>query len=330
MTSASELNRLLLFCGHSEVANFLNGSPLNRHLYKHFLRLLPQHQMVVPMVSLFNEIYYQVVRTSYDATPGVDIRNRYFRDTEAQLQSQTAAQLVYAVIWVLLRIKPTLSFGEECFQAQLQPLIPPSGFSDFASQLYEEFRALGMEAPSRFPTITCPLDGLPTLVERVERDPDVPNLVKIFLKSDDHEANLRNWKAYSEAWIAVTGHFSHAAIERLVRLYVRFSDQVRLVEMIQDACPREDLLTHTCYFTELCTRISSGVFAAETEKTEEQEKKYVKVQKQDSEVNVEVPQTTSPLSINITIPTAQQVNINPQRVINRAVEEESNNPEKTI
>lgn len=326
MTSASELNRLLLFCGHSEVADFLNGSPLNRHLYKHFLRLLPQHQIEVPMVSLFNEIYYQVVRTSYDATPGVDITNRYFRDSEAQLQSQTAAQLVYAVIWALLRIKPSLTFGEECFQTQLQPLIQTNGFSNFVNQLYEEFRALGIEAPSRFPTITCPIDGLPTLVEREERDPDVPNLVKIFLKSDDHEANLRNWRAYSEAWITVTGHFSHAAIERLTRLYARFSDQVRLVEMIQDACPREDLLTHTCYFTELCARISSGVFAAETEKAEEHEKKKVQVQKQDNEVNVEVPQTTSPLSINITIPTAQQVNINPQRVINWAVETDENGP----
>ena len=324
MTSASELNRLLLFCGHSEVADFLNGSPLNRHLYKHFLRLLPQHQIEVPMVSLFNEIYYQAVRTSYDATPGVDITNRYFRDSEAQLQSQTAAQLVYVVVWVMLRIKPTLTFGEECFLAQLQPFIQTSGFYDFASQLYEEFFALGIEAQNRFPTITCPIDGLPSLVEREERDPDVPNLVKIFLKSDDHEANLHNWKAYSEAWITITGHFSHAAIERLVQLYVRFSDQVRLVEMIQDACPREDLLTHSCYFTELCARISSGEFAAETEKTEEQEKKMVQVQKQDKEVNVEVPQTTSPLSINITIPTAQQVNINPQRVINRAQEDEEN------
>ena len=43
--TASELNRLLLFCGHSEVADFLNDSPLNRHLYKHFLRLMPLHQI---------------------------------------------------------------------------------------------------------------------------------------------------------------------------------------------------------------------------------------------------------------------------------------------
>lgn len=324
MTNASELNRLLLFCGHDEVADFLNGSPLNRHLYKHFLRLLPQHQIETPIVSLFNEIYYQAVRTSYDATPGVDIGSRYLRETEAQLQSQTAAQLVYAVLWVLLCNKPTLTFGEECFLSQLQPFIPTNGFSDFATQLNEELRSLGIETPSSFPTITCPVDGLPTLVDREEQDPDVPNLVKIFLKSDDHEANLRNWQAYSKAWIAVTGRFSHAAIERLVRLYDRFADQRRLVEMIQDACPREDLHIHTCYFTELCARISSGQFAAETMAATEQQNKNIKVAKQDNEVNVEVPQATSPLSINITIPTAQQVNINPQRVLNRALEKDEN------
>lgn len=324
MTSASELNRLLLFCGHCEVADYLNGNPLNCHLYKHFLCLLPKYQIEVPMVDLFNEIYYQTVRTSYDATPGVDIGIRYLHETEVRLQSQTAAQLVYAVVWVLLRIKPTLTFEEECFQMQLQPFIPTNVFSDFTSQLYEEFRSLGIVAPSKFPTITCPIDGLPTLVDREERDPDVPNLVKIFLKSDDNEANLRNWHSLSEAWIAVTGRFSHVAIERLVRLYDNVSDQHCLVEMIQRACPREDLLNHICYLTELCARISSGQFAAETNEIEKQENKRVQVVKQNNDVNVEVPQTASPLSINITIPTAQQVNINPQRVVNRALEDENN------
>ena len=68
-----------------------------------------------------------------------------------------------------------------------------------------------------------------------------------------------------------------------------------------------------------------GQFTAKNFQTGEKEKKKVKVQKQDNEVNVEVPQASSPLSINITIPTAQQVNINPQRVINRVEGENDSN-----
>jgi hypothetical protein len=165
---------------------------------------------------------------------------------------------------------------------------------------------------------------LPTLVLREEQDPDFPNLVKIFLKSDDHEANLRNWQAYSDAWIAVTGRFSHAAIERLVCLYDNPNDQCRLVGMIQDACPREDLNNHTRFFVELTHRISTGRFVSEVVAESEAEGK-VKVLKDENNVNLEVPQATSPLSINITIPTAQQVNINPQRVINRSAGEDDNN-----
>ena len=317
--TASELNRLLLFCGHSEVADFLNDSPLNRHLYKHFLRLMPLHQIEAPLVSLFNEIYYQAVRIDYDTTPGVEIGSRYLRDSEAQLHSQPVTQLVYAVIWALLKNKPALTFNEECFLSQLAPYIPNSDFNDCAKQLSEEIKANRIAVPNCFPTVTCPVDGLPTFAARKERDNDVPNLVKIFLKSDDYDAELRNWQAYSEAWMEVTGRFSHAAIERLVALYTTPVDRLRLVEMIQDACPREALNTHTRYFAELASRIRTGNLV--TKATEEK----VRIAKQNNEVNVEVPKSTSPLSINITIPTAQQVNINPQRVINRAQAEDETN-----
>ena len=318
MTS-SELNRLLLFCGYSEVADFLNDNPLNRHLHKHFLRLMPLHQIEVPVVCLFNEIYYQAVRIDYDATPGVDIGSRYLRDSETQLHTQPATQLVYAVIWALLNNKPTLSFNEECFLSQLTPYITNSDFNNFAKQLSEEIKAMGIAVPNRFHTITCPVDGLPTFASRKERDSDVPHLVKIFLKSDDYDAELCNWQAYSESWCEVTGRFSHASIERLIALYTTPADQLRFVEMVQDACPREVLNSHTRYFAQLASRIRTGDFVAKSTGVQ------VKDAKQSSAVNVEVPESTSPLSINITIPTAQQVNINPQRVINRVQAENESN-----
>jgi len=315
MTTSSELSRLLLFCGYREVADFLSDSPINRHLYKQLLEFLPRHQIEVSMLNLFNEIYYQAVRVAYDATPGVDVGGRYLGDSEAQLQSQTATQLVYAVVWVLLRNKPMLAFDEECFLAQLTPFVRNSIFSDFAYRLEKEVIEQQIPVPGRFPTLTCPVDGLPRLFLRDEPDPDVPNLVKIFLQSDDYEVETHAWQAYSEAWIAVTGRFSQVAIERLVRLYKVPADQIRLVEMIQDACPREDLESHTLYFSELISRIRTGRFITEEPET--------KVDVNNSrELKVEIPAGSAPLSININIPTAQQVNVNPQNVINRGMEGE--------
>ncbi|MCR5038770.1 MAG: hypothetical protein K6A94_05485 [Bacteroidales bacterium] len=309
--NASELNRLLLFCGHSDMTDFLNDSPLNRYLYKQFLSLMPQHQIEESMVSLFNEIYYQAVRVSFDATPGVDIENRYLRDTETQLKSLPATQIVYCVVWVLLSLKPVLTFNEECFLAQIVPYIKNSDFKGFAYKSIEDIKAQGIAVPERFPVFTCPVEALPTVFRKEERDHDVPNLVKVFLNSDDIEAEHRNWKSYSEAWITVTGNFSHTAIERIVNLYDTAADQLKLVQMIQDACPREEVINQCRYFEELVTQIRSGLF--KSKKTENK----VSVLKQNNELKVDVPNTATPLSININIPTAQQVNINPQHVINK-------------
>jgi len=318
--TASELNRLLLFCGHSDVTDFLNGSPLNRYFYKQFLGLMPQHQIEESMLSLFNEIYYQVVRISYDVSPGVDIETRYLRDTELQLKSLPATQLVYSVVWVLLSLKPAHLFNEECFLAQIAPYIKNSDFKGFAARSIEDIKAQGIAVPDRFPALTCPVEALPTIYKKEERDRDVPNLVKVFLNSDDIEAEHRNWKAYSEAWITVTGGFSHAAIEKLVNLYDTVADQLKLVKMIQNACPREEVVNQCHFFEELTSRIRSGCFKPKVSENE------VSVIKQNNELKVDVPNTATPLSININIPTAQQVNINPQRVINRAAESD----ERTI
>lgn len=319
--TASELSRLLLFSGYSEVADFINDSPLNRYLYKKLLVLMPKHDIDVPIVSLFNEVYYQCVRARFDSNPGVDVGKRYFPEVEVRFHDNLpAAQLVFCLVWVLFQLKRELTFNEECFIEQLEPFIhniPSSIFREEADRLVEELKAIGAEAPDVFPTMTCPIDCLPTVVNRGERDRDVPNLVKIFLNSDNHETNLREWKDYSEAWKTVTEGFSHTTIERLVRLYNNPQDQCRLVKMIQDACTREDLLNHTRYFAELTARIRTGRFAAEREEqvVKQQQKETVKKLSATRDINIETRGT-----ININIPTAHQVNINPQNVINNVVE----------
>lgn len=51
----SGLHRQLLFYGYDEVTDFLKNSPLNRHIYMKYLDLLPERNIEVPMVRLFNE-----------------------------------------------------------------------------------------------------------------------------------------------------------------------------------------------------------------------------------------------------------------------------------
>lgn len=63
---SSCLNRRLLYCGQSEMNDFLKDSPLNRFLYEKLLGVFSASGIDVPAVVLFNEIYYQCVRVNYD------------------------------------------------------------------------------------------------------------------------------------------------------------------------------------------------------------------------------------------------------------------------
>lgn len=74
--NASELSRQLLFYGYDEVTDYLKNSPLNRYIYKKFLTILPEYGITVPLVTMFNEIYYQCVRVNYDGMPGVIEREK--------------------------------------------------------------------------------------------------------------------------------------------------------------------------------------------------------------------------------------------------------------
>ena len=94
--NAPELHRKLLYCGYSDVTDHLRNSPLNRYLYKKLLMLMPMHDIDVPIVSIFNEVYYQCVRVRFDSKPGVDVAKRYFPEVEVGFNNNLgAAQLVF-------------------------------------------------------------------------------------------------------------------------------------------------------------------------------------------------------------------------------------------
>ena len=80
--NASELNRKLLYRGYDDMADYLRNSPMNRTIYNLILEYGPE-KIESPMLSIFNEIYYQCVRINYDGQPGVELASRYL-DEEAE------------------------------------------------------------------------------------------------------------------------------------------------------------------------------------------------------------------------------------------------------
>ena len=156
--NASELNRKLLYCGISDLTDYLRNSPLNRYLYKVMLLELPHRKIDIPVVSVFNEIYYQCVRVRYDGNPGQDVFKRYMDEEARWLNSKQGAILVFDFVWVLFQLRSNLSFNEECFLEQLTPIIERSEYQGFAVQLLSDMKDEAMWLTDEFPTLSCPVD----------------------------------------------------------------------------------------------------------------------------------------------------------------------------
>lgn len=251
----STLNRKLLFHGYEDVTDFLKNSPLNRYLYKRILGVLSASGIVVPVVKLFNEIYYQCVRVNYDGTPGVDIERRYWSEEEVWIGSSDATHLVFCVVWALLGSKPSLTFQEECFLSALIPHIKKSALRVFAEDLPREFRLSGLSVPDRFPVMTCPVSELPIVTDKG----GAPNC---FWGLDDpaYVTLMAMQKEVHDAWEMVTCGFTHSVIEQYVRLYANQDDQLRLLSCMASALTQSEAKERGAFFKDLDLRITTGSF----------------------------------------------------------------------
>lgn len=251
----SSLNRNLLFHGYDEVTDFLRNSPLNRFLYKNILGILSASGINVPVVALFNEIYYQCVRVNYDGTPGVDMERRYWSEEEVWIGSSDGTQLVFSVVWALLGSKRSHTFQEECFLSALAPYIKNSPLRDFAEGLPREFRSYGFPVPERFPVMTCPVSELPVFTDKG----GAPNR---FWGVDDPAfiALTEKRREVHDAWETVTCGFMHSTIEQYVRLYASQDDQLRLLSCMESALTQNEAKEHGAFFKDLALRITTGSF----------------------------------------------------------------------
>lgn len=258
--SASDLNRKLLFVGYDEATDYLNNSPLNRYLYKFFIDILPQYRIEVPIVTFFNEIYYQCVRINYDGTPGVDIEQRYIAEEEEWVKSGLATKLIFSVVWALISSKRNLTFHEECFLFKLSDYVKTCDFRIEAEQIVSDIRTIGLTVPEQFPTMTGNIYSLP-LMEKNELDSVYRHEYTMGCSEEERVSKEMNLRDYLEAWKTVTSNYSHYAIEKYLRLFPNVDFQRHILHLLQVSC---DYCQHnhnlSDYLIELENSIMTGKF----------------------------------------------------------------------
>ena len=253
--TASELNRKLLFVGHGDIADFLKESPLNSYLYKRILGILSAGGIEVPILTLFNEIYYQCVRVNYDATPGVDMERRYWLEERNWIRSEDGTQLVFCVVWALLNAKRNITFHEECFLRGMVSFIRSSALRSLSEELPEELLTNHLSVPERFPVMTRPIQEVDMLWDKSMMSKD------LIVNSRRYRELIDSLKRkYHDAWKEITGDYSPSTIEKYVRLYASIEDQLTLVSDMKTGLTEKEAQTNLPYFKELEQRIQTGSF----------------------------------------------------------------------
>ena len=255
MTS-SELHRKLIYCGYNDLAEYLSNSPINRYIYNQLIDLLPKHQITVPIVTLFNEVYYQCVRIQFDGNPGDDVSHRYIDEEEAWLGSHNAAMLVLCLAWPMMIRKKQISFNEECFVKRLKPLLEDSEFMSVGEGLMAFMVSENLYSPNRFRTKTCSINDIPMRID-IEYNMSLPWWKKLFAFSLLH---VESSPVDFNPWRKITDNFSENTIKWYVGLFSTREDQLRLLERIEKACTKQEYKAHASFFNTQKLTIRGGFY----------------------------------------------------------------------
>ena len=256
--TASELNRKLLYSGFNDVTDYLKNSPVNRFLYKRFLEILPTAQIDIPVVNIFNEVYYQCARIQYDNKPGVDVQKRYLEECSAWLGSVGASELVFSLVFAFLKCKHKLSFHEECFKQSLRPLLDGCIFLGLAKDLVHFMELNKIFSPNEFDTMPCPINHIPEKIGPDFLYEESTGIVVFLRKLISYIADPEKVKV--NPWGEVTDNYTFSVMESYVKLYRLKEDQMGVLKRLVNSCSGFERSTLQGDFNKLESRISSDEY----------------------------------------------------------------------
>ena len=225
-TSASELRRIMLFNGYSDVTDYLKNSPINRWIYKDLLTLLPAEGIEVPVVKIFREIYYQLVSIPLDKHPGADIGKRYLDECSAWLSSDSAANLVFCLVEAL------------------------------GKGLIDYMESVGIFTPGV-------IEPMPINVFDIPYEYCTPRRVEhSFLESIKMALGFKVRKSdeTGNPWMVITDNFSFDRIEWYIKLYKTAMEQESLLDLMQESCTESDLIHYAITIQDLRRLIQHGMY----------------------------------------------------------------------
>lgn len=249
MTS-SELHRKLLFCGHTELTDFLQNNPTNRYIYKMIIAC----DLKVPALAILNEVYYQCIRVQCDGNPGEDVSRRYIDEGCEWLGDEDATMLVFCLVLALIEKKVYVSENEKCWMQHVEPRLEGHRHMAAYKDLVAYMTANDFNSPYEFKPKPCPIDEIPM---RIDLEYNLS-----LSKWDKVKARL-NMPVESSAvdfnpWRKVTDNFSPNTILWYIKLYKTREDQLRLLERITKACTPDEYMVYERYFTEMERYIRMG------------------------------------------------------------------------
>ena len=228
--NASELHRKLLYCGYTDISAYLNDNPVNRYLYKQLIEVRQREAISVPILKIFNEVYYQCVKVQTDSHPGEEVQRRYLKDAEDWLGSKKTALMVVSIVWALLQRKYKMSFNDECFIDQISQSVKQGAYIVLANDLLSFMHSGDIYSPQEFKTMPIKASDLP-IGHSVEGD---------------------------ETWRTVTENFTAPVIERLLTLYSNRSDQADLLNCIVGGMSYDEKQMHSEFIHRLRDGINAG------------------------------------------------------------------------